>query len=245
LAEWARNMVRRLLKGGHECVVFDMSAKAVSEMAKEKAIGSASLAEFAKKLTKPRAVWLMVPAGVVDKSIADLLPHLESGDILIDGGNSYYVDDIRRATELKAKGIHYMDVGTSGGVWGLERGYCMMIGGEVGAVKHLDPIFATLAPGIGNIARTPGREKAGGTSEQGYLHWRPQRRRAFRPRWCTTASSTASWRLMPKGWPCSRRPTSARRPGRSMRKPRRCATPSTISTISTCPISRSCGDAAA
>jgi 6-phosphogluconate dehydrogenase len=166
-------MVRRLLKGGHECVVFDMSAKAVSEMAKEKAIGSASLAEFAKKLTKPRAVWLMVPAGVVDKSIADLLPHLESGDILIDGGNSYYVDDIRRATELKAKGIHYMDVGTSGGVWGLERGYCMMIGGEVGAVKHLDPIFATLAPGIGDITRTPGREKAGGTSEQGYLHCGP------------------------------------------------------------------------
>ena len=166
-------MVRRLLKGGHECVVFDMSAKAVSEMAKEKAIGSASLAEFAKKLTKPRAVWLMVPAGVVDKSIADLLPHLESGDILIDGGNSYYVDDIRRATELKAKGIHYMDVGTSGGVWGLERGYCMMIGGETEQVKHLDPVFATLAPGVGDIARTPGREKAGGTAEQGYLHCGP------------------------------------------------------------------------
>jgi 6-phosphogluconate dehydrogenase len=142
-------------------------------MAKEKAIGSASLAEFAKKLTKPRAVWLMVPAGVVDKSIADLLPHLESGDILIDGGNSYYVDDIRRATELKAKGIHYMDVGTSGGVWGLERGYCMMIGGETEQVKHLDPIFATLAPGVGDIARTPGREKVGGTAEQGYLHCGP------------------------------------------------------------------------
>src|SRR6195256_3478770 len=173
LGRMGANMVRRLLKGGHECVVFDMSAKAVSEMAKEKAIGSASLAEFAKKLTKPRAVWLMVPAGVVDKSIADLLPHLESGDILIDGGNSYYVDDIRRATELKAKGIHYMDVGTSGGVWGLERGYCMMIGGELEPVKHLDPIFATLAPGVGDIARTPGREKAGGTAEQGYLHCGP------------------------------------------------------------------------
>ena len=173
LGRMGANMVRRLLKGGHECVVFDMSAKAVSEIAKEKAIGSASLAEFAKKLTKPRAVWLMVPAGVVDKSIADLLPHLESGDILIDGGNSYYVDDIRRATELKAKGIHYMDVGTSGGVWGLERGYCMMIGGEPGAVKHLDPVFATLAPGVGDIARTPGREKAGGTAEQGYLHCGP------------------------------------------------------------------------
>jgi len=173
LGRMGANMVRRLLKGGHECVVFDMSAKAVSEMAKEKAIGSASLAEFAKKLTKPRAVWLMVPAGVVDKSIADLLPHLESGDILIDGGNSYYVDDIRRATELKAKGIHYMDVGTSGGVWGLERGYCMMIGGEPEVVKRLDPIFATLAPGIGDIARTPGREKKTGTSEQGYLHCGP------------------------------------------------------------------------
>src|SRR6267154_153424 len=173
LGRMGANMVRRLLKGGHECVVFDMSAKAVSEMAKEKAIGSASLAEFAKKLTKPRAVWLMVPAGVVDKSIADLLPHLESGDILIDGGNSYDVDDIRRATELKAKGIHYMDVGTSGGVWGLERGYCMMIGGEPEAVKRLDPIFATLAPGVGDIPRTPGREKAGGTSEHGYLHCGP------------------------------------------------------------------------
>ncbi len=173
LGRMGANMVRRLLKGGHECVVFDMSAKAVAELAKEKAIGSASLAEFAKKLTKPRAVWLMVPAGVVDKTIADLLPHLESGDILIDGGNSYYVDDIRRATELKAKGIHYVDVGTSGGVWGLERGYCMMIGGETAQVKHLDPIFATLAPGVGDIARTPGREKAGGTAEQGYLHCGP------------------------------------------------------------------------
>src|ERR1700760_2763615 len=173
LGRMGANMVRRLLKGGHECVVFDMSAKAVSEMAKEKAIGSASLAEVAQKLTKPRAVWLMVPAGVVDKSIADLLPHLESGDILIDGGNSYYVDDIRRATELKAKGIHYMDVGTSGGVWGLDRGYCMMVGGEADAGERLDPIFATLAPGRGDIPRTPGREKAGGTSEQGYLHCGP------------------------------------------------------------------------
>jgi 6-phosphogluconate dehydrogenase len=173
LGRMGANMVRRLLKGGHECVVFDMSAKAVSELAKEKAIGSASLAEFAKKLTKPRAVWLMVPAGVVDKSIADLLPHLESGDILIDGGNSYYIDDIRRAKELAPKGIHYMDVGTSGGVWGLERGYCQMIGGELDIVKHLDPIFKTLAPGRGNVDRTPGREKAGGTSEEGYLHCGP------------------------------------------------------------------------
>jgi len=170
LGRMGANMVRRLIRGGHECVVFDMSAAAVAELTKEKATGTASLAEFAKTLKKPRVVWLMVPAGVVDKSIADLLPHLESGDILIDGGNSYYIDDIRRAKELKSKGIHYVDVGTSGGVWGLERGYCMMIGGEADAVKHLDPIFATLAPGRGDIPRTPGREKAGGTSEQGYLH---------------------------------------------------------------------------
>ena len=170
LGRMGANMVRRLIRGGHECVVFDMSAAAVAELTTEKATGTASLAEFAKTLKKPRVVWLMVPAGVVDKSIADLLPHLESGDILIDGGNSYYIDDIRRAKELKSKGIHYVDVGTSGGVWGLDRGYCMMIGGEADAVKHLDPIFATLAPGRGDIPRTPGREKAGGTSEQGYLH---------------------------------------------------------------------------
>src|ERR1700742_1595159 len=159
LGRMGANMVRRLLKGGHECVVFDMSVEAVAEMVKEKAVGTASLAEFTKSLAKPRAVWLMVPAGVVDKSIADLLPHLEPGDILIDGGNSYYIDDIRRAKELKPKGIHYMDVGTSGGVWGLERGYCMMVGGETDAVKRLDPIFATLAPGVGDIPRTFGREK--------------------------------------------------------------------------------------
>src|SRR6266404_8857793 len=145
LGRMGANMVRRLIKKGHNCVVFDRSPKAVDELVKEKARGAASLAELAEKLAKPRAIWLMVPAAVVDASIADLLPHLESGDILIDGGNAYYVDDIRRATELKAKGIHYMDVGTSGGVWGLERGYCMMIGGEPGAVKHLDPVFATLA----------------------------------------------------------------------------------------------------
>jgi 6-phosphogluconate dehydrogenase len=165
--------VRRLLKGGHDCVVFDRSADAVAVLVREKAVGSASLAEFAKNLTKPRTVWLMVPAGVVDSTIADLLPHLESGDTLIDGGNSYYIDDIRRAKELAPKGIHYVEVGTSGGVWGLERGYCMMIGGENDVVKRLDPIFATLAPGIGDIPRTPGREKSGGTAEQGYLHCGP------------------------------------------------------------------------
>src|SRR5262249_52250782 len=173
LGRMGANMVRRLLKGGHQCAVFDMSAKAVADLVKEKAIGATSLAEFAKSLTKPRAVWLMVPVGVVDTTIADLLPHLERGDIVIDGGNSYYVDDIRRAKELAPKGIHYVDVGTSGGVWGLERGYCMMIGGEADVVRHLDPIFATLAPGSGNIPRTPGREKADGTSEQGYLHCGP------------------------------------------------------------------------
>jgi len=173
LGRMGANMVRRLLRGGHQCSVYDMSPKAVAELVKEKAVGAASLAEFAASLTKPRAVWLMVPAGVVDKTIADLLPHLERGDILIDGGNSYYIDDIRRAKELAPKGIHYVEVGTSGGVWGLERGYCMMIGGEPDAVKRLDPIFATLAPGRGDIPRTPGREKAGGTSEQGYLHCGP------------------------------------------------------------------------
>jgi 6-phosphogluconate dehydrogenase len=173
LGRMGANMVRRLLRGGHQCVVFDMSAKAVQELANEKAVGAASLAEFVTSLTKPRAVWLMVPVGVVDKTIADLLPHLDRGDIVIDGGNSYYVDDIRRAKELAPKGIHYVDVGTSGGVWGLERGYCMMIGGEADVVRHLDPIFATLAPGRGNIPRTPGRENADGTSEHGYLHCGP------------------------------------------------------------------------
>jgi 6-phosphogluconate dehydrogenase len=170
LGRMGANMVRRLLKGGHECVVFDMSPKAVQELAAEKAVGSSSLAEFVEKLTKPRAVWLMVPAAIVDKSIADLLSHLEADDILIDGGNSYYIDDIRRAKELTSKRIHYVDVGTSGGVWGLERGYCMMIGGEPKIVQHLDPIFATLAPGPGEIPPTPGREKVGGTAEQGYLY---------------------------------------------------------------------------
>src|SRR5271165_4092170 len=173
LGRMGANMVRRLLKGGHEGVVFDMSPKAVEELVLEKAVGAVSLADFVSKLAKPRVVWLMVPAAVVDKTIADLKALLEPGDILIDGGNSYYVDDIRRATELAAKQIHYVDVGTSGGVWGLERGYCMMIGGEPAIVKHLDPIFATLGPGIGDIPRTPGREKLGGTSESGYLHCGP------------------------------------------------------------------------
>ena len=173
LGRMGANMVRRLIRGGHECVVYDRASQAVKDLAKEKAIGAASPADFVKKLVKPRAVWLMVPAGVVDQTIAEFVPLLEPGDILIDGGNSYYVDDIRRAKELATKKIHYVDVGTSGGVWGLERGYCMMIGGEQEIVQRLDPIFAALAPGIGNIPRTPGREKLGGTAEQGYLHCGP------------------------------------------------------------------------
>jgi 6-phosphogluconate dehydrogenase len=174
LGRMGANMVRRLIKSGHQCVAYDRSAEAVNELVKEKAVGASSLADLAKKLQKPRAVWLMVPAAVVDKSIAELLPLLDADDILIDGGNSYYVDDIRRAKELATRKIHYVDVGTSGGVWGLERGYCMMIGGEPDVVKHLDPILATLAPGRGDdIPRTPGRDKLGGTAEQGYLHCGP------------------------------------------------------------------------
>jgi len=173
LGRMGANMVRRLLKGGHQCVAFDRSPQTVNELVQDKAVGASSLADLVKKLEKPRAVWLMVPAAVTDKTIADLLPHLEPGDILIDGGNSYYIDDIRRAKNLASRKIHYLDVGTSGGVWGLERGYCMMIGGETDVVKRLDPIFATLAPGLGNIPRTPGRSKIGGTAEHGYLHCGP------------------------------------------------------------------------
>jgi 6-phosphogluconate dehydrogenase len=173
LGRMGANMVRRLLKGGHHCVVFDRAPNVVKQLAEEKAIGASSLGDLVKNLDKPRAVWLMVPAAVVDTTIADLLPHLEEGDILIDGGNSYYVDDIRRAGELGPRRIHYVDVGTSGGVWGLERGYCMMIGGPDQAVQRLDPIFQTLAPGVGDVPRTPGREKIGGTAERGYLHCGP------------------------------------------------------------------------
>jgi 6-phosphogluconate dehydrogenase len=173
LGRMGANMVKRLLRDKHECVVYDMHADAVKSLAGDGAIGASSLAEFTRKLTKPRAVWLMVPAAVVDSTLKDLKAHLEPGDIVIDGGNSYYVDDLRRAKELKASGLHYVDVGTSGGVWGLERGYCMMIGGEKDVVTRLDPIFATLAPPIDSAPRTPGRAKAGGTAEHGYLHCGP------------------------------------------------------------------------
>jgi 6-phosphogluconate dehydrogenase len=173
LGRMGANMVRRLLRQQHICVVFDRSPEAVKALVSEKAVGTASLAGFVKKLAKPRAVWLMVPAAAVDGTIADLLPHLSPGDTLIDGGNSYYIDDIRRAKELAARKIHYVDVGTSGGVWGLERGYCMMIGGEKETVDHLDPIFRALAPGVGDIPRTRGREKFKGTAERGYLHCGP------------------------------------------------------------------------
>ena len=173
LGRMGANMARRLLRKGHECVVFDVSPKAIGELAKEGAVGASSVSDLVKQLAKPRAVWLMVPAAVVDQTIAELLPHLEPGDILIDGGNSYYVDDIKRAKDLTPKRIHYVDVGTSGGVWGLERGYCMMIGGEKNVVEHLDPIFSTLAPGVGDIPRTAGRGKIDSTADQGYLHCGP------------------------------------------------------------------------
>src|SRR5581483_517141 len=170
LGRMGANMARRLLRGGHECVVFDRSPKAVQELAAEGATAALDLKSLVSKLQAPRAVWMMVPAGVVDETISRIAPLLDPRDILIDGGNSYYIDDIRRAQELACKDLYYVDVGTSGGVWGLERGYCMMIGGEPQIVGHLDPIFRTLAPGAGNVVRTPGREKLDGTAELGYLH---------------------------------------------------------------------------
>lgn len=176
LGRMGANMVLRLTRNGHQCVAYDVnpeSAKKLAADAKQGVTPATSLDDFISKLTTPRAIWLMVPAAVVDASIKEILPKLSKGDILIDGGNSYYIDDIRRAKELATKGIHYVDVGTSGGVFGLDRGYCLMIGGENDVVKRLDPILATLAPGKGNIERTPGREKIGGTAENGYLHCGP------------------------------------------------------------------------
>ncbi len=173
LGRMGANMVRRLEKGGQSCVVFDRDPANVKKLAGEGAAGASSLDDFIAKLTTPRAIWMMVPAAAVDSMIAQLAPHLAPGDTLIDGGNSYYIDDIRRGQELKAKGIHYVDVGTSGGVWGLERGYCQMIGGELEVVARLDPIFKTLAPGRGTIDRTPGRTDTSNTAEEGYLHCGP------------------------------------------------------------------------
>ena len=170
LGRMGANMVRRLIRGGHHCVVFDRSQNAMDELVADGAKGTVHVMDLVERLEAPRAVWLMVPAGVVDETISTLAPLLNKGDTIIDGGNSYYIDDLRRAKELAANGIDYVDVGTSGGVWGLERGYCMMIGGETDVVARLDPIFSTLAPGEGNIARTPGREKLAGTAELGYLH---------------------------------------------------------------------------
>ncbi|HKW98237.1 MAG TPA: decarboxylating 6-phosphogluconate dehydrogenase [Bryobacteraceae bacterium] len=173
LGRMGANMVRRLMRGGHECVVFDKNTAAVEQLAGEGATGAKSLDDFIRKLAAPRAVWMMIPAALVDGTVADLAKRLSKGDIVIDGGNSYYIDDIRRAKELEPRGIHYVDAGTSGGVWGLERGYCQMIGGEREVVAHLDPIFKTLAPGRGTLGRTPGREKIPGTAEDGYLHCGP------------------------------------------------------------------------
>jgi len=173
LGRMGSNMVKRLLNNGHSAVVFDRSAQAVQDLVNAKAVGASTLAEMVSKMEKPRAIWLMIPAGYVDDTIAELAPHLGSDDILIDGGNSYYIDDIRRSQELAPKGVRYVDVGTSGGVWGLERGYCLMIGGPTAAVDYLQPIFKTIAPGLGDIPRTVGREKLGGTAEEGYLHCGP------------------------------------------------------------------------
>ena len=173
LGRMGANMVHRLMHGGHECIVFDRKAASVNKLANDGAVGAKSLDDFVSKLEPPRVVWLMVPAAAVDETLHNLAAHMQQGDIIIDGGNSYYIDDIRRSNELKPKGIHYVDAGTSGGVWGSERGYCLMIGGEKNIVQHLDPIFATLAPGIGTASRTPGRDKTGGTAERGYLHCGP------------------------------------------------------------------------
>jgi 6-phosphogluconate dehydrogenase len=197
LGRMGANMVRRLIGGGHTCVVFDRAPQAVAGLAKENAVGASSLADFVAKLVKPRAVWLMVPAAAVDATIADLLPLLEKDDVLIDGGNSHYVDDIRRAKELATKGIHYVDVGTSGGVWGLERGYCMMIGGERDVVERLDPIFKRLAPGRGDARGRPGARRRKGRRRRG-TSTAARTAPATSSKWSTTASSTASWRPTPR-----------------------------------------------
>jgi len=194
LGRMGANMVRRLLQGGHQCVVFDRSSKAVKALTQEQAVGVSSLADLVKNLEKPRAIWMMIPGAFVEQLIADILPHLEPGDILIDGGNSYYVNDIRIAKELASKQIHYIDCGTSGGVMGLQRGYCLMIGGPNEAVQRLDPVFKTLASGVGDVPRTPGRERQPNRA----ICTAGQAAPATLSKWCTTASSTVSWRPMPR-----------------------------------------------
>jgi len=244
LGRMGANMVRRLQKAGHQCVVFDRSADAVKQLAAEGATGAASLDDFLGKLGKPRAVWLMVPAAVVDATIAELLPRLVKDDILIDGGNSYYIDDIRRAKELSSKNIHYVDVGTSGGVWGLERGYCQMIGGETGTVERLDPIFKALAPGRGDIPRTPGREKASGTAEDGYLHCGPSGAGHF----VKMVHNGIEYGLMAayaEGLNILKHANAGHASAKLTPKPRRCVTRSTISTTSIWRISPRYGGAAA
>jgi 6-phosphogluconate dehydrogenase len=240
LGRMGSNMVRRLLQGGQQCVVFDRSPEAVEELTREKAVAASSLADLVKKLEKPRAIWMMIPGAFVDQLIADLLPHLEPGDILIDGGNSLYVDDIRRARELAARQIQYLDCGTSGGVMGLERGYCLMIGGPKEAVHRLEPVFKTLAPGIGDIPRTPGREKNKGTAEQGYLHC-GKTAPATSSRWCITAS----WRPAPRAWTSWPTPMWVRANSLTMPRPPRCATPKSFNSISIYPKSPRSGGAAA
>jgi 6-phosphogluconate dehydrogenase len=219
LGEWC-NMVRRLMQAGHHCSVFDVSPKSVEAMSEGPLARTRS--PIGKKLDKPRRL-ADDPTGFVDETIASLLPALEAGDTLIDGGNSYYIDDLRRAKELSAKGIHYVDVGTSGGVWGLERGYCMMIGGETAAVQRLDPIFATLAPGIGKIPRTPGRESFGGTAEQGYLHCGPNGAGHF-VKMVHNAIEYGMMAAYAEGFGCSTPPTPANYKGTSTPRQHRCAT---------------------
>src|SRR5216684_9334992 len=223
LGRMGANMARRLLNGGHQCVVFDRSPKVVQELVEEKAVGSSSLADFAQKLTKPRAVWLMVPAAVVDETIAALLPHLERGDILIDGGNSYYVDDLRRAKELSSREIHYVDVGTSGGVWGLERGYCMMLGGEAEVVQRLDPIFAASLRELA-ILRAPPAGRRSTVRPSRATCTAAQTAPVISSRWCTTESSMASWRhTRRESLFCVRLTPANKEAQQPMRKRRHCA----------------------
>ncbi len=224
------NMVRRLIRRGHQCIVFDRSTNLVQQLVQEKATGAADLHDLIMKLEKPRAVWLMVPAAVVDDTVASISLYLEAGDTLIDGGNSYYIDDIRRAKELAAKGIHYVDVGTSGGVWGLERGYCMMIGGEAGVVKRLDPIFKTLAPGTGNISRTPGRDNLEGTAELGYLHCGPNGAGHF-VKMVHNGIEYGVMAAYAEGFGVLRSANVGKHASEMMRRPLRCETRNTINMI--------------